>query len=167
MTLACDWLVLCEQVLADRQSGNLTLITCLDQISASQFPALHPRFAFVARMSWTGEGEPLGDVVEYRLVRYSETDAEEEVSNLKGKWAAGARKGRVYANFSFIRLWRAETIWFRLSWRVGGGAWEQGPSVPLDVAQLDMTAEMRAQLEQLGRLAQESRPQTKTPDPER
>lgn len=149
MSIACDWFVLCEQVLCDRQNSNLTLLNCLDRVSAFTFPADHARFAFAARFRWTGAEPANGAMVHYQVVRYSAQDAEEVVSSLHGAWAVGALRSRTYVNFHLLRLRRPETIWFRIDWRMDGGEWVRGPSVPIEVAQMEMTAEMREQLAKL------------------
>jgi hypothetical protein len=149
MSIVCDWLVLCEQVICDRQNGSLTLVNCLDSISAAAFPAEHPRFAFAARFRWSGDEPAKGEAVQYRVVRYSKTDPEEEVSNLTGAWAPGVPRSRVYVNFHLLRLRRAEDIWFRIDWRVAGGEWQRGPAVPIQVAELQLSPQLQEQVEHL------------------
>ncbi|MGM0575075.1 MAG: DUF6941 family protein [Myxococcota bacterium] len=147
MKLVCDWLVLCEQVLQDRSTGNLTLINCVDQVNAVEFPANHPRFAFAARFRCQGDPPTEEHSTAYRFVRFSDTDDEEEVATLEGLWRPGTRRSRVFLNFGVLRLRRPERIWFRLDVKTNEGDWQEGPAVPVDVAKFELTDEQRANLE--------------------
>lgn len=146
MTLRCDWFVLCEQVLHDQQTSGLTLINCLDQVAAITFPANHPRFAFAAKYRWDGPALSAEAQVAYRLVRLSEHEDDEVVTELTGTWKPGSRRARVFINFHQLRLKRPETIGFRLDSRWDGGRWEEGPIGSVDVLQLELTPEQREAL---------------------
>lgn len=130
MTVSCEWMVLCEQVLMDQQTGSISLLNCLDVLMTRDFPASHPRFAFSAMYRTSGE-EP-GEV-SFRFLRLSEVDGDEELATLGGPWPPGQRTSRVFVNFHHLRLRRAETVRFRVDHRVAGGRWVKGPVREIDV----------------------------------
>lgn len=144
MNLVCDWLILCERALVDQHSGSLSLIHCIEQISAMDLPTLHPNVTFVAHYSCVGDAPDEQIQLEYRLVRFSAVDAEGEVHRFKGVWQPGVRRGRVLTRFSVIRLRRPETVWFRLDHREVGKKWKKGATVWVDVVALEVTPAQRA-----------------------
>lgn len=144
MKLHGEWLVLAERVITDSFTQNLTLVSCLEQVAAVQFPMLHHGFGVAARYRCVGELPTKAAKVRYRLMRLCETDAAEVVGEFDGAWAAGTRRARIATNFQFLRLKRAEAITFRMDHRVGTGAWVEGPSCALDVVKLEVTPEQRA-----------------------
>lgn len=146
MKIVGEWIVLAERVINDALTQNLTLVSCLEQIAALEFPAQHPGFAVAARYRCVGEPPERPVKVRYRLMRLCETDAPEVVVELEGDWGAGARRARVGTNFQFLRLKRPETVTFRMDHRVGSGSWVEGPACSLDVVQLRLTDEQRAAL---------------------
>lgn len=147
MTIRCEWLVPCERVLVDAQSGNVTLVDCLDQVNAAFFPSEHPRFAVAAKFRWTGTEPPPEDLtVHYRLVRGSPHAPEEIIAEVEGAWRAGTLRARVNFAFMFLRLVRAEPMELRADHRIGQGDWVIGPSSFVDIAPMDLTPEQRAEL---------------------
>ncbi|MBN2797838.1 MAG: hypothetical protein JXX28_01710 [Deltaproteobacteria bacterium] len=136
MSLHADWLVLCEQVLADQHTGQLSLMNCLEQVSAPSFPAHHPRFAVSALYRWSGDPPESAVPLSYRLIRQTEVEGEEVLVELPGEWRAGTRTARVYVNVQVLRLRRAEEIRFRLDHRIGEEDWQTGPVGTLRVDQL-------------------------------
>lgn len=153
MSMHCDWLVLCQQVLVDTHTSNLTIVNCLDQVSALAFPVEHPGFAFAARFRWEGEPHDEPRDVEFRLVRFSDEDDEEIVLSLSGVWEPNTKRTRVYSNFHFLRLRRPERLWFRVDSRLRGRRWRKGPAVPVDVLQAQLTQAQREALDaEIGRL---------------
>ena len=51
----CVALVICDDVIEDRRTGNKSLIGLFNNISTAQFPALHPRMFLVASLT-SGRG---------------------------------------------------------------------------------------------------------------
>lgn len=137
MSAVCDWMVLCDQVISDTQTNALTLVNCLERVAAGEFPAAYPRFAFAAMFRWDGAAPAADTAMEYRLVRYSDADDEEEILNLDGVWRAGTTRTRVFVNFGVVRLRRVEDLWFRLDHRAGRGRWTKGRPALLQVVRLE------------------------------
>ena len=133
MALQCDWFVLCERVIEDTQSGNLTLVNCLDQIQAWSVPSTMPGFAIAARFTRDGAEDNEDGTYEFRLIRKSEIGGEDIVMPIGAELGPGNSVLRVFVNFAVIRLFREETIKFRLDFRKVGQRWRHGPSVPLRV----------------------------------
>lgn len=146
MKIDCEWMVLAERVIEDSATHNLTIVSCLEQINTFTFPAQHHGFAVAARFR-CHDGPPERDCkVRMRLVRVSEHDPEEVVSEVDSTWQAGVRTARWVMNFRFLRLKRAETLRFRLDHKVGRAAWEQGPTSSLDIIQMELSDEQRQKL---------------------
>lgn len=141
MSLVCDWLVLCERVSQDADSNNLVILQTLDTIRSVSFPALHRGFAFACRFHWEGEPSTTDRGVGVRLVRWSSADDEEVVVEAGGEWKAGTTFGRTYLNFEVLRVFRPGIIWFRVDLRVDDGEWLRGNPVPLEVKEVEATAE--------------------------
>lgn len=146
MKLTCEWLVLAEKVLCDTATNNLTIVNCLDQVSALRFPAHYPGFAVAARLRSVGPPPARATKVTYRLLRLSEGAAPELLATMPGDWSPESDFGRVWINFQILRLLRPETLRFRLDYRVDDGAWVEGPSCSLDVLQLELSDDERASL---------------------
>lgn len=146
MKVTPQWFVLCEQVLRDAGTQQLTLVNCLEQVSATSFPAHHPRFAFAAQ--FTCDAPPEHDrKVTYRFVRRGEEGEEEQVAEIQGVWPTTTRIARVYLNFHILRLRRPETLAFRLDYQVDRGRWHRGPTAELVSQHLPLPPEARAELE--------------------
>lgn len=154
MKLRGEWLVLAERVIDDAISGNVTLVSCIQQVAAADFPAQHHGFGVAARFCCVGEPPDKPIPVSLRLVRRSATDAEEVVTDWNITWQAGTRRGQVATNFQVLRLRRPEIVEFRIDHRVGKGAWHSGPTCSIDVLHFEMTPAQRealqAQLAALG-----------------
>lgn len=134
MSIHCDWLVLCHRVIEDSLTRQLSLIDVLDQLWSPLFPAEAPGFAFAAYLS-RGSVADAGRW-QFRLVRISDEDGEEEVFLGDADWPSEVERLRVFVNFAVLRLHRAEAIRFRLDWRREGRRWTHGPAVPLQIAAL-------------------------------
>jgi len=133
MALRCDWLVLCERVIEDSQTGNLTLVNCLDQVQAWSIPSTLPGFGFAARFSRdTFEVEEEG-TYQFRLMRHGGSGEDMLVVETSGTLDADALCIRVFFNFAVLRLFAEETVTFRIDWRQAGQRWRHGPRVPLRV----------------------------------
>ena len=149
MKLECEYLALCEQVLWDQLSDNLTLISCIDNIGVVSFPAVKPKFA-VAAMFRHAEDSPAEDfLIEYRLVRWSTTNAEKEtVAEVAGEWKSGKRRARMFLNFEVLRLPNPERIYFRIDWRHKEKRWQKGRIATIDAFLLELTPEQEARFKQ-------------------
>lgn len=146
MKIDCEWMVLAERVIEDSATHNLTIVSCLEQIQTLTFPAEHHGFAVAARFRCI-EAPPEKDCnVRMRLVRLSDHDPDEVISEVDSTWQAGVRKARWIMNFRFLRLKRAETLRFRLEHQVGRAAWQQGPTSSLDIIHMDLSDEQRQKL---------------------
>lgn len=154
MKPVCESLILCERVLIDAHLGNVTAISCIDQIRALQLPAVHHGFAFTARFQWEGTLPTENVPVRYRLCRSSEADGEEEVATLDGVWQKGSRWSRYSQNFGVLRLRRPERVTFRVDHSVKGEPWVRGASAGIDIGLMEMPDEQReallAQIKALG-----------------
>jgi len=144
--IGCEWMVLAERVLEDSATLNLTLVSCLERVLALSFPAQHHGFSVAARFRCLDVPPEKDGKVRMRLVRLSDHDPDEVISEADSTWQAGVRTARWVMNFQVLRLKRAETLRFRLDFKVGRAAWEQGPSVSLDVVQMELSDEQRQAL---------------------
>lgn len=133
MPIRCDWLVLCERVIEDTQSGGLTLVNCLDQVQAWSVPSTLPGFGFAARFSRDGEDPSDAGPYEFRFVRIGGSGAVEPVVETEGRIEDATQTLRVFFNFAMLRLFREEVIRFRIDWRRPAQRWHRGPMVPLRV----------------------------------
>ena len=134
MSLRCDWLVLCERVIEDAQSGSLTLVNCLDQVQAWSVPSTLPGFGFAARFSRDAEDPEDEGAYAFRFMRIGEVGAAIKVVETQGQIDGATQTLRVFFNFAMLRLFREETIRFRIDWRRPAQKWHHGPTVPLSVA---------------------------------
>lgn len=132
MALRCDWLVLCERVIEDVQTGGLTLVNCLDLVQAWSLPSTLPGFGFAARFTREGDDDQDLGVVEFRFVRSSEAGSQVIVTT-EAQVDEETRTLRVFFNFAVLRLFREETAHFRIDWRRPGQRWRHGPSVSLPI----------------------------------
>lgn len=151
MKVWCDWLVLCSKVIQDSQSNNLTFVNCLEQISAIDFPSMHPGFGFGALLraeSPVSEDLP----VEIHFVRLGGDGAKDEkVIGFNGEWRVGTQRTRVFMNFPMLRLYNPGPIRFRLDFKVGAGDWKRSQPVTVDVVKRELPAEQRKALEEAQR----------------
>ncbi len=146
MRLRGEWLVLAERVIDDALTGNITLVSCLGQVAAVDFPAQHHGFAIAARFSCAGKPPAAPTPVSFRLIRRSATDEEQCVTNWTVQWQPGTRVGHVGTNYQVLRLRRPEIIEFRIEHRVAEGTWHAGPTCSIDVLRLELTTEEREAL---------------------
>lgn len=145
MAIRCDWLVLCQRVIEDQATRNLTLVDCLDQVQVPRFPWDHGGFAFAAYFSRDGD-EDAGDV-EFRLVRMADGQEDRVVFQDTGTWPLGVERMRAYANFQILRVNRPEVARFRIDWRRPRYRWTHGPTLPLRLQQLLLSPEQQAELD--------------------
>jgi hypothetical protein len=134
MKAKVEWMVLCERLLHDSLTGQISLIACLREVGAVDFPSEQPGFAFVAQLaseSVENEAKPL----EVRLWRLSKVDGDEVVFRQEMEWSAGSRTCQVGSSFQVLRLRQPEVLGFRLDWRMASAAWHKGPVVTLEVRQ--------------------------------
>ncbi|MFM2161697.1 MAG: hypothetical protein RLZZ383_1209 [Pseudomonadota bacterium] len=144
MKIDVEWMVLAERVIEDRATHSLTLVGCLSELRAPDFPALHHGFAVAARLRCRDRAPETDATVSFRLQRFSTNDPEQTILETSGTWPAGARSIQWVTNFQVLRLLRAETVHFRLDHRAGPGAWRRGPVAALDVLALGLSDEERA-----------------------
>ncbi len=146
MNIIPEWMVLCERVVRDTDSSELSLRGLLDGVAVPELPALHNRFAFVARLR-RGDGEVGHLELECRFMRCCEADGELEVFQLGLDWPPEAHFARVYHNFAILKLRRPERLTFRLDYRRKGvEAWSVGPSAVLEVQRSELSAQQAADL---------------------
>ena len=126
----CRWFVLCETVVVDRSSNNLTMVNALTELQAFSFPALHPRFAFASLLEKQGESEgPLS----LRFVREMESGDEvllKSENNIE-------KPPRVQFCVNFmpgIRLLNVGTVTFRVEVREGDADWYTAGSQSIQVS---------------------------------
>ncbi len=114
----CGWFVLCETVVHDSGTNNLSMVNALAEIRAVQFPSLFTKFAFAAVLHL--QGEPDGNL-SLRLIRVC-AKGEEVVVSVPAK--GSPQRAQFYFNFpAGIRLLEEGEIRFRLEAREGKGKW--------------------------------------------
>jgi len=129
----CRWFVLCENVVNDKQSNNLTLVNTLSVVRAPSFPALHVRFAFAAVLD--REGEPAGQL-SLRFVR--ENDEGDEILLTATGDIQEPLVAQFYINFPMgIRLFKEGTVTFRVEVQEGESEWYSVGSQSLRVERLE------------------------------
>lgn len=115
----CRWFVLCEAVILDRYSNNLSVINALTELRVASLPAIHPRFAFAALLEREGDEQgPLS----LRFVR--EKEKEDEILVPIGEQNNKQPRIQFFINFPIgIRLTNEGTITFRIELKEGDGEW--------------------------------------------
>jgi hypothetical protein len=114
----CRWFVLCETVVHDAGSNNLTMVNALTELRAPAFPALHPRFGFATLLDRVGKPE---GALSLRFVR--ETEAGDEVLLNVGNEVIPER-AQFFVNFpAGIRLFGEGRVTFRIEAREGESDW--------------------------------------------
>lgn len=147
MNIAFENLVLCNRVIRDADTGNVTLFECLDTISSVTFPTMHRSFGVYARLRRLDDGDTVH--VFFRLVRVSEDESEEVVATFDQEWAPDKRRTQLCLNFPYLRLLRPEVVRFRLDYHLGDStAWVHSPPAYLDIKPMTMSAEEKARLRQ-------------------
>ncbi|MCB9779840.1 MAG: hypothetical protein H6742_14840 [Alphaproteobacteria bacterium] len=147
MKITCEWMVLAERVIEDSATGNLTIVSCLEQVRSLGFPAQHHGFAMAARFRCVDAPPERDGKLRMRLVRASDHDPDEVVAEVDSVWQAGERTARWVMRFRYLRLRRPETLRFRLDHKVGRAAWQEGPTATLDILELDLSDDERQALE--------------------
>lgn len=143
MTLSAESLIPCRSAIQDVNTLNVTLVDCLEQVDALAFPAMHHGFALASRLVWRGEPPSETLAFEYRLVRFSDIDAEEVIFAGKMAWQAHTTRGRILCGFPAVRLRRPEVLHFRLDVREPDQAWRPLAGCSIDVHLADMPEEDR------------------------
>ena len=146
MSLNCDWLVLCERVIQDKRTDVLTCVNIIDQIRVPSLPAMHAHFAFMSRFTWEGDRGSEDLHPEFRLLRWSAKDAAEEILRISGTFPPDSQRIRVFHNIPWLRLRRAERVWFRIDFRLSKAPWRHGHSVCFDVVEADISDEERTEI---------------------
>ncbi len=115
----CRWFILCENVVQNSQTNNLTMVNALSILRTPSFPALHVRFAFAAILD--REGEPDGPL-SLRFIRENETGGQ-VLFTAKGDGQAPPLV-QFYLNFPMgIRLLEEGTVTFKIEALEGEGEW--------------------------------------------
>ncbi len=150
MNIAGEWIVVCERVIHDALTENLTLVSCLERVGALHFPATHANFGIAARYRCLDGAPPTPVDVHFRLVRVGEDAPEEELMRFVSSWGPGATRFRMGTNFQLLRLNKPELLTFRIDHSMDGAKWNLGPSCTLDVVRMKLTPQEReAMREQL------------------
>ena len=89
----CQALVVCDQIITDAATGKKTLVGIFNNLGASQFPCVHPRFCVYVALT-NGHGEY---TVELRLVH--EGGTLEPIAKAQGKIKFGAPTEMLELNF--------------------------------------------------------------------
>ena len=121
----CRWFVLCETVVFDHFSSNLTMVNAITELHVPSFPGLYPRFAFASLLEKQEESKgPLS----LRFVRENESGyevlltIENNIEPIENK--IGARKAQFFMNFPLgIRLLNEGKITFHIEAREGEADW--------------------------------------------
>ena len=134
----CRWFVLCENVIHDGRSNNLSMINALSVVRAPIFPAFHVRFSFAAMLDREGESEgPLS----LRFVREND-DGDEILFNAKGTNDSPSVV-QFFLNFPMgIRLFKEGKVTFRIEALEGDSSWYAVGSQSLQVEVLKQAPEL-------------------------
>jgi hypothetical protein len=133
----CRWFVLCENVIHDRQTNNLTMVNALSVVRTPSFPALHVRFSFAAILD--REGEVKGPL-SLRFVR--ENDEGDEILLTATGDVPSPLVAQFYMNFPMgIRLFKEGKVTFRIDAQEGESEWYAVGSQSLQVELLKQTEE--------------------------
>jgi hypothetical protein len=146
MKVKCEWMVVAERIIDDANTGTISLIACLEQISVYSFPYNQPGFGIAASFRCIGDPPESPMPLQFRIVRLSEYSDPETVFEADSTWAAGLSRARLAVSFQFLRLLRPETLSFRVEHRFGTGRWVQGNTCSLDVVQLKLSPEQELAL---------------------
>jgi hypothetical protein len=129
----CRWFVLCETVIHDARSNNLTMVNALTQLRTPNFPALNPRFAFAAVLEREGESE---GSLSLRFVR--ETESGEEILFIANGTGQAPARAQFFLNFPMgIRLFGEGSVTFRIEAREGEADWYSVGSQSIQVSTLE------------------------------
>lgn len=134
MKVDLDWIVLCEQAIVDSRTNLVTLVNCVETVSAVGFPANHPRFAIAALFSC--EPSDKETAIDFRVIRTGSDGNDETLAELVGTVAPGRSRTRVVINFAYVRLLQPELVRFRIDYRPPGKRWTRGRAATLSVEQV-------------------------------
>ncbi len=149
MPLECDHLLLCDRVIEDAATSTVSAISLYEQISTTNFPALHPQFGVLCRFTWVGPDRPDRLTLGLRLTRHEEGFAPVVSLEFESEVQLSSDRVRFFHNFPFLRLKQAGLVSFAMDVREDGGPWREAARASLTVAKLEITPEMQAQLDQL------------------
>lgn len=129
----CRWFVLCETVIHDSGTNNLTLVNTLSEVSSPTFPSLFPKFGFAARME---RHDATTGPLSLRLVRSK--GSEHEVLLTVNRTTIPDR-AQFFMNFpAGVRLFAPGPIEFRIEAKEGDADWYVVASQTLDVHSVDV-----------------------------
>ena len=150
MAIQCDWLVLCQRVVEDSVTKNLSLLNCLESVTVHDFPCYFPGFAFAANFSRTTPSPADVGSWEFRLTRASKTAPERVVVTASAECKPNTERLRVFINFAVLALQEPGPLFFRIDWRkVGRNKWHQGQQVSLNVDHTKLSTEEQNSLREL------------------
>jgi len=128
----CRWFVLCETVIYDSGTNNLTLVNTLSEVSSPTFPSLFPKFGFAARME---RHDATTGPLSLRLVRSKESEPEVLLTVSR---PTIPERAQFFLNFpAGVRLFAPGVIEFRIEAKEGDADWYVVASQTLDVRSVD------------------------------
>lgn len=114
----CRWFVLCETVIHDSGTNNLTLVNTLTELFAPAFPSLFPKFGFAALLERRGE---VAGNLSLRFVRKKEGGDE---ILLKISNPVMPERAQFFMNFPVgIRMFAPGPIEFQIEAQEGEADW--------------------------------------------
>ncbi|MBN2715461.1 MAG: hypothetical protein JXX14_06370 [Deltaproteobacteria bacterium] len=114
----CRWFVLCENVVVDATTNNLTMVNALSVLRTHTFPAHHLRFSFAAILDQKEAEGPLS----LRFVR--EMKEKDEILFTTGTFDQAPKVAQFFLNFPMgIRLFEKGTVTFRVEAKEGDLDW--------------------------------------------
>lgn len=142
-------MVLCQRVIEDAHTQNLSLVHCLERIEIHELPCYYQGFAFASVFS-RGEAAQSPEDWEFRLVRTSAPKETKTIITATARWEPHVERLRVFVNFAVLILTEAGTLSFRLDWRQRDqGRWHHGQDVPLQIEMVALPAEEQQALQAL------------------
>lgn len=124
----CRWFVLCENVVMDVTTNNLTMVNALSVLRARAFPSHHLRFSFAAILDQKEDEGPLS----LRFVR--EMNEGDEILFTPATIDQTPKVAQFFLNFPLgIRLLEEGTVTFRIEVREGDSQWYSVGSQSLQV----------------------------------
>ena len=128
----CRWFVLCETVVHDSTTNNMSMVNTVVELRAKSFPALHPKFAFAAALE-RREGSP--SKLSIRLVR-EKKEGDEVLLTMEANGAP--EKVQSFINFPMgIRLYGPESATFRLELQEDDQDWYIVATQAIDILQAE------------------------------
>ncbi len=122
------WTVLCERISIDRETNLVSYLTCIEEITAAQLPAIHPLLSLGTL--WQSDA-PGRDVLKFKVVLVSPTGEEKDLIQSED-YVLEREKHRANINLFGIGFALAGTHHFKLMYRQDG-EWRTAADIPLKV----------------------------------